>query len=345
MNSDDFRTIQSIGRSQLINELTEAASVHHEKVVKGIGDDTAVTEASNNQLSLLTSETFIEGVHFDLTYTPLHHLGYKIVSAAVSDIYAMNGAPETGLINLAVPNKLSVDMLKQIYKGIYAAGKDYELQITGGDLTASHATLAITVTAAGAVHKKRITYRSGAKEGDLICVSGDLGGATAGLRVLMREKQFWKEGKSNEQQSFQPDLDEYEYVVKRQLLPLARRDIVQQFREYEIIPHAMIDITQGLISELEQMSEASGCGAKIYQNSLPIALETRAVADEMKEDVDKYALYGGEDLELMFTIPEEAVNNLSDKFKDFNIIGKIVDSEQGVIMHTAEGDLVQFNKN
>jgi thiamine-monophosphate kinase len=257
----------------------------------------------------------------------------------------MNGVPETSLINLSVPNKLSVDMLQQIYKGIYAAGKDYDLQITGGDLTASYATLAITVTAAGTVHKNNIAYRSGAIQEDLICISGDLGSATAGLRILMREKQFWEEQENNEQQSFQPDLDEYEYVVKRQLLPLARRDVVQQLGEHEIIPHAMIDITQGLVSELKQMTKASGCGAQIYQSSLPIALETRAVADEMKEDVDKYALYGGEDLELMFTIPEEAVNNLSDEFKGFNVIGKIVGSEQGMTMHTAEGDLVQFNKN
>jgi thiamine-monophosphate kinase len=345
MNSNNFRTIQSIGRSELISELTEAASVHHEKVVKGVGDDTAVTEADKDHFSLLTSETFMEGVNFDLTYTPLHHLGYKVVSAAVSDIYAMNGAPETGLINLAVPNKLSVDMLKQIYKGIYAAGKDYGLQITGGDLTASHATLAITVTAVGVIDKSNIAYRSGAMEGDLICISGDLGGATAGLRILMREKQFWEEQKDSEQKPFQPDLDEYEYVVQRQLLPLARRDIIQQFSEHEIIPHAMIDITQGLVSELKKMTKASGCGAQIYQNSLPIALETRTVADEMKEDVDKYALYGGEDFELMFAVPEEEVNDLSDDIKDFSVIGEIVDSEQGVIMQTAEGDLVQFNKN
>ena len=345
MNKEDFRTIQSLGHTELIKELTKGSSVSHDHVVKGIGDDAAVSEhLSDDNFSLLTSETFTEGVDFDLTYTPLHHLGYKVMSAAVSDIYAMNGYPDTALINLAVPNKLSVNMLQQIYKGIYAAGGDYNVQIVGGDLTASHGTLGITVTITGYVEKNDIIYRSGAEEGDAICVSGDLGGATAGLRILMREKQFWQEEK-DQQQAFQPDLEEYEYVVKRQLLPSARKDIIDQIHQHDLLPHSMIDVTKGLISELKQLTEASNVGVQIYQASLPIALETRTVADEMSEEVDKYALYGGEDLELLFTVAEEQVEDFAEILTDFNVIGKVSEPDQGIVMQSAEGDLIRFEED
>lgn len=342
MDKSEFRSIQSIGRFELINELTEGSTVQHDNVIKGVGDDAAVLAKEGDECSLLTSETFMEGVDFDLTYMPLHHLGYKTLSSTVSDIYAMNGHPEVALVNLAVPNKLSVDMLKQIYKGIYTAGQDYNVQVVGGDLTAAHQTLSISISCTGVVSRDRITYRSDAKEGDAICLTGDVGGAIAGLRILMREKEFWQD---SEEESFQPELEGYEYVVKRQLLPSARRDLVDRFYEYEIKPHAMIDITQGLVSELKQLTEASGLGAQIYQAALPIALETRSVADEMKEDVDKYALYGGEDLELLFTLPENILNEFSEALEDITVIGKITGAGEGLRMQTAEGDMVQFEKN
>ncbi len=341
MKDSEFRTIQSIGRFELIKELTENTGGRCEEVVKGIGDDAAVIRADDGIYSLITSETYMEGVDFDLTYTPLHHFGYKILSATLSDIYAMNGIPSVALVNLAVPNKLSVDMLKEIYKGINAAGEDFGVQIVGGDLTASHYTLSLSVSCMGKVEESRITWRSGAKEGDAICLSGDLGGAIAGLRILMREKEFW-EGQEDQQQAFQPDLDGYEYVVKKQLLPTARKDIIEVFHENNITPGAMIDITQGLVSELKQITDSSGLGAHIYQAALPIAPYTREVADEMKEDVDKYALYGGEDLELMFTLPEEQLNAFSEVLTDVNVIGKIDVPDSGVKMQTGEGDLIEF---
>lgn len=342
MSDDSFRTIQSIGRTQLIDELMEHENFKHPSVEMGYGDDSAVIDTQEN-FKLLNSETFLEGINFDLTYFPLHHLGYKLATAAVSDIYAMNGKPEALLVDLAVPNKLSVDMLKEIYRGIGKASEDYEFQIVGGDLNASHKILSTSVTCYGSVDKDNIIYRRGAKPGDAICITGDLGGAIAGLRILMREKKFWED--QEEQTSFQPDLEDYEYVVRRQLVPVARQDFIDKIKELNIKPTSMIDITQGLASELQHLCEASHMGAYIYQAALPIALDTRTVADEMKEDVDKYALYGGEDYEIMFTIPEEDVEKLADDFSDFVVIGKITDKEEGIKMQQAEGGVVSFDES
>ncbi len=342
MANDSFRTIQSIGRSELIDELMEHSSFEHSSVLQGHGDDAAVLD-KDGAYELLSSETFMEGVDFDLTYVPLHHLGYKIGTAAVSDIYAMNGEPDVVLVNMAVPNKISVDMLKEIYRGIGAAGKDNEFQIVGGDLTASHQTLSVSISCYGHVDQKRITYRKGAHVGDAICVTGDLGGAIAGLRILMREKEYWQEQEN--QQAFQPDLEDYEYVVKRQLVPIARRDFVEKLVDMNIVPSAMMDVTQGLVSDLKHLANASGVGAYVYQAAFPIALDTRQVADEMKEDVDKYALYGGEDFELMFTLPEKKVEELSDEFEDFVVIGKVTEQEEGIRMQQAEGDVAVFDES
>ncbi len=340
MDEKSFRTIQSIGRTELIDELMEYSSVDHPSVIHGYGDDAAVLD-KEGPYELLSSESFMEGVDFDLTYVPLHHLGYKIGTAAVSDIYAMNGDPEAVLVNLAVPNKISVDMLKEIYRGIGTAGKDYNFQIVGGDLTASHQILSLDISCYGSVPKKKITYRKGADISDAICVTGDLGGAIAGLRILMREKQYWEE--EGEQQAFQPDLDDYKYVVERQLVPVARKDFVQKLADLNIVPTTMIDITQGLGSELQHLTQASNVGAYVYQAAFPIALDTRSVADEMKEDVDKYALYGGEDFELMFTIPEGEVEKLADEFGDFTVIGQITEQSEGIRMQQAEGDVTVLN--
>lgn len=339
MSDTDFRTIQSIGRDKLISELMEGAPQNAPHVIKGYGDDAAVVQSRDSILALYTSETLMEGVDFDLTYTPLHHLGYKALSAAVSDIYAMNGKPQTILVNLAVPNKLSVDMLKSIYQGIHAASGDYGVQVVGGDLTASHQTLSLSISCAGEVPENDIVYRGGAAVNDAVCVSGDLGSAIAGLRILMREKKFWQEsGKSH----FQPELDEYEYVVRRQLVPKARRDVIKQFQDLGIKPTAMIDISQGLASEIKHLARASEVGVQLYQAALPIALDTRRVADEMKEDADKYALYGGEDLELLFTLSEEALEQASDELDDIRVVGKVIAKNEGLKMQTAEGDLVKF---
>lgn len=341
MNEDSFRTIQSLGRKELINELMEESAVEKDNVVQGVGDDAAVISTGGDKLSLLSSESFMEGVDFDLTYTPLHHLGYKIATSAISDIYAMNGRPETLLVNMAVPNKLSVDMLKEVYRGIHTCGREHDFQVVGGDLTASHQILSVTATCQGSVDKDSVIYRRGAVEGDALCVTGDLGGAIAGLRILMREKKFWEE---HQQQQFQPDLEDYEYVVKRQLVPVARKDFIDKIAEIGIKPSSMIDVSQGLVSELSEITEGGESGAIIYQAAIPIALDTRTVADEMKEDADKYALYGGEDLEMLFTLKEEQVEKLADAFADFTLIGKITSEYEGPVMQTGEGELISFKE-
>jgi thiamine-monophosphate kinase len=344
MDNSEFRTIQSTGYNELISKLTEGQKVEHSSVMTAAGDDAAVIEEQDKSLFLISSEIFTEGVNFDLTYSPLQHLGYKIVSSAVSDIYAMNGIPQNGLLNIAIPNKISAGILKKLYRGIFEAGKIYDLQIVGGDLNASRATMNISITVTGKTNEKNITYRSVAREGDAICVTGDLGAATAGLRILMREKQIWKD-LDDKQSNFQPDLDDYEYVVKRQLLPSARNDIISSFHEHNIIPHAMIDITKGTINEFKELAIASGVGGRIYQSALPIAVETRAVADEMSEPVDQYACYGGEDLELLFTIAQTEIDTVTEKFDKFNVIGEILPSREGLSMKTNSGELIQLTEN
>ncbi len=341
MDKDNFRTIQSLGRKELINELMENSTVQKETVIKGVGDDAAVLGCREGTYSLLSSETFMEGVDFDLTYTPLNHLGYKVASSAISDIYAMNGKPDTLLVNMALPNKLSVDMVKEIYKGIYSCGAEHDFQVVGGDLTASHQILSISMTCRGMVEEEKIVYRRGAQEGDAVCVTGDLGGAIAGLRILLREKEYWQE---SQQQQFQPDLEDYEYVVQRQLVPFAQKKFIDTIAELEMLPSSMIDLTQGLVSELSNITDASDTGALIYQAALPIALETRQVADEMKEDVDKYALYGGEDLEMLFTLKKEQVEQLADTFSNFTVIGKITSEYDAPVMQTGEGELISFKE-
>lgn len=286
----EFKSIQSVGREGLIKQITAYDSHTNQSTIKGIGDDAAVLKTDGKTHSLITSDTFVEGVHFDITYTPLHHLGYKIVSTAISDIYAMNGNPTSVLINIAVPNRQSTQMIDDLYKGIYSAGFDYEVEVVGGDITANHSNMVITVTAYGEVDGKSVTYRSGAKQGDAICVTGDLGAAIAGLRILMREKKFWEQ---HGNEGAQPDLSEYEFVVKRQLVPAARKNLIEALKENGIVPSSMIDLTQGLVHEVSQIAAASDLGAYLYQAAIPVAVETRHVADEMEEDVDRYALFGG----------------------------------------------------
>ncbi len=338
--SEEFKSIQSVGRNGLLKAIDQFESFSNQETIKAIGDDAAVIREENGNLTLLSLDTFVEGVHFDITYTPFHHLGYKIISAAISDILAMNGKPTSVLVSMALPNRQSVQMVEDLYKGIYAAGHEYEVEVVGGDITANHSNIVITIATYGKAEAHEIAFRSGGKEGDALCVTGDLGGALAGLRVLMREKKFWKEHGDD---GIQPDLSEYEFVVKRQLVPKARVDLIQALKEEEIKPSAMIDLTQGLINEVSELAGASGTGAYLYQAALPIAIETRHVADEMEEDVDRYALFGGEDLELLFTLPEKEVERFAEHFNDLTVIGRLVPKNEGMKMQTAEGEIISFD--
>ena len=338
--SEEFKSIQSVGRNGLLRAIDQFEAFSNQQTVKGIGDDAAVIREESGVLTLLSLDTFVEGVHFDITYTPFHHLGYKIVSAAISDILAMNGNPTSILVSMALPNRQSVQMVEDLYKGIYAAGHEYEVEVIGGDITANHSNIVITIATYGKVESKKVVYRSGGRAGDALCVTGDLGGALAGLRVLMREKKFWEE---HEDDAIQPDLSEYEFVVKRQLVPKARVDLINALGEQKVIPSSMIDLTQGLINEVSELAGASNTGAYLYQAALPIAVETRHIADEMEEDVDRYALFGGEDLELLFTLPEKEVEQLMEHFNDLTVIGRLVPKSEGMNMQTAEGEIISFD--
>lgn len=340
MNKQDFQSVQEIGFSAFVEKLFRFTGAKRDEVSLGIGDDASVVDIKKGHSVCTSSEIFLEGVHFDLTYTPFHHLGYKIVTAAVSDIYAMNASPVQLHVDLAVPNKYSVQMLEDLYKGIDAACKDYNVQLAGGDTTASHQILAISVTATGIARKEDIVERAGASEDDIICVSGDLGAAIAGLRILLREKSAWKE---SGEKHFKPDLDEYEYVVQRQLVPKARPDLLEGFKKAEIVPSSMIDLTGGLVNDLQKIGKRSEKGIEIYSPAVPISFEVRNVADEMQEDVDKYAFYGGEDFEMVFTVREEQVEKLKAEFDDFSVIGKMVEKEKQFTINTGEDRTIKID--
>lgn len=337
----EFKTIKDIGFQAFVESIKKYKGVEQKSTIKGMGDDGAVIRQSGSELAtVLTSEIFLEGVHFDLTYHPFKHLGYKVVTAAVSDIYAMNGIPTQILVNIALPNAYSVQMMEQFFEGAESACQDYQIELAGGDTTASHQILALSITAMGKVNQKEITYRNKARHGDLICVTGDLGGAIAGLRILMREKKEWQR---NEGALFQPDLNDYEYVVTRQLVPAARRDLIEFFHKENYKPTSLIDVTQGLVPDLKSLAGASRLGAELFSPAVPIALETRTVADEMKEDVDKYAFYGGEDYEMLFTVNEKDVSNLEEKFTDFSVIGKMSNEYNTLRINTGENKTIEMD--
>ncbi len=340
MKDNTFQTIQEIGFTSLIEKIQNYTGKNRNEIIKGIGDDASVQSLDNNRSILSTSELFLEGVHFDLTYHPLHHLGYKIVTSAVSDIYAMNGKPVQLLTDIAIPNKYSVQMIEQFYKGVETACKDYNCQLSGGDTTASHQIFAISVTAIGESDTSELIYRNGAGKDDAICVTGDLGGALAGLRILMREKEYWK---SNKEQQFQPDLQGYEYVVKRQLVPAARADFIEILSKNDIKPTSLIDISQGLLADCKEIAVQSGWGVELFTPAVPISIDTRNVADEMKEDVDKYAFYGGEDFEMLFTLNKNNVEEFAKIFDDFTVIGRMTERKNEFQINTGEGESIQID--
>jgi thiamine-monophosphate kinase len=329
-----FTSIGDLGRDGLIRRLADVPTASN------LGDDAAVLPLDATRSILLTTETFVEGVDFDLTYTPFHHLGYKLVNACVSDILAMNGLPETILVNLAVPNRISMEMIDLLYQGISKANEELDLALVGGDVTASPGSLAITITAMGKAETASITYRKGARVGDALCVSGDLGASYAGLKILLREKRYWQDHGDD---SVQPILTDFEAVIRAQLVPQVPIELVKTMHKLGITPSSMIDISKHMLREMIQLGTSSDVGVYIYSAALPVSLDTRAVADEFEEDVDQYALQGGEDYQLLFTLKEADVNRLSKEYKDLTVIGKIVPRGEGIKMQSAEGDIVSFD--
>jgi len=328
-------SLADLGEFGLINHITKYFTIENTSTVTGIGDDAAVLDASKKQ-TLVTTDLLIEGVHFDLSYMPLKHLGYKAVMVNLSDVYAMNGAAEQITVSIAVSNRFPLEAIEELYSGIQLACETYKVDLVGGDTTSSTKGILISVTAIGKAEKEDIVLRSGAKETDLIVVSGDLGAAYLGLQVLEREKQVFNVDPNN-----QPDLDSYTYLIERQLKPEARRDVAGFLKELEIKPTAMIDISDGLSSEIMHICSQSKVGCKIYEEKLPLDPQVISACEEFNLDSTMVALSGGEDYELLFTVPIADFEAIKGN-PNFSIIGHITAENQGLNLVTRASQEIEL---
>ncbi|MGE5425292.1 MAG: thiamine-phosphate kinase [Syntrophothermus sp.] len=327
--------LSALGEFGLIDHLTKNFAVTGETTVKGVGDDAAVIDTKGDLL-LLSTDLLIEGVHFDLTYMPLRHLGYKAVVVNVSDIAAMNGIPRQITVSIAVSNRFPVEALDELYTGIKLACEKYKVDLVGGDTSSSTKGLMLSVTVTGTAKSGEITYRNGAKDGDLLCVTGDLGGAYAGLLLLEREKQVFRANPN-----MQPELDGYEYVLGRQLKPEARTDLRTLLSGAGVKPTAMIDISDGLASEVMHICKQSHKGCRIYEEKIPLSDETRKLAMEFKIAPSICALSGGEDYELLFTISQADYEKIRD-FPEISVVGHLTKNEEEKILITSDGKLLEL---
>lgn len=335
--SDRKRTeIAELGEFGLIDRLTRSATQVCGSTLKGVGDDAAVVAAGRDGATVLSTDTLLEGVDFDLTYFPLRHLGYKAVTVGVSDVLAMNAVPEQVMISLGVSAKMSVEALEDLYEGIGFACKELGIDLVGGDMRASVTGLVIGITAVGRARRKALAYRSGAQFNDLICITSNLGAAYMGLQLLEREKRVLADVKDPE-----PQFKGYEYLLQRYLKPRARKDIVDALAEEKIVPTSMIDLTDGLASEVLQICKASKCGARIYLDRIPIAKQTSALAEEMHADPVVAALNGGEDYELMFTVPL-AMQEQVMRMGMVDVIGHITCESTGAYLVTPDGNDIKL---
>ena len=331
-NKDNSSTrIEDLGEFGLIDHLTKGFEIKHQSTVKGIGDDAAVISALPDREMVITTDLLLEGVHFDLSYVPLKHLGYKAVVANVSDVYAMNGEPSQITVSVAVSNRFPVEALEELYAGIAAAAKVYNVDVVGGDTTSSTTGLLISITAVGSVVKGEAIYRSGAGENDLLVVTGDLGAAYMGLQILEREKEVFKVNPNS-----QPDLEPYSYLVERQLKPEARKDIAQLLRELDIKPTAMIDISDGLSSEVLHLCKNSKVGCNLFEDKIPLDPQVISTCEEFNIDSTTIALSGGEDYELLFTIKNADFPKIKAN-PHFTIIGHMTDKGEGAHLITRAG--------
>lgn len=317
--------LNKLGEFGLIEKLTANIQLRNDSTILGAGDDAAIIK-SDKSLQLVSTDMLVEGVHFDLLYTPLKHLGYKAAVVNFSDIYAMNGTPKQLTVSLAVSNRMSVEALEEIYEGIKLACELYQVDLVGGDTTSSLSGLVLSLCILGEADEEKVVRRDGAKENDLICVSGDLGAAYAGLQILEREKAVYQENKK-----VQPDLSGKDYVLERQLKPEARKEIVEFFAKEGIVPSSMIDISDGLSSELIHLAKASNVGVQIYEEKIPIDPTTVSTMEEFKIDATLAALNGGEDYELLFTLPldyHEQIKNTP----GISIVGHVTEKAAGNFM-------------
>lgn len=327
--------ISTLGEFGLIRHLTDSLELKNESSLQGVGDDAAVLDYKDKQV-LVTTDLLLEGIHFDLTYVPLKHLGYKSAVVNFSDIYAMNGAPKQLTVSLGISKRFAVEDMDEFYSGLKLACEIYGVDIVGGDTSASLTGLTISITCIGEGEKGRIIRRSGAKETDLICVSGDLGAAYMGLQLLEREKRVFKGEKD-----FTPDFTGKEYLLERQLKPEARKDIVASLRDAGILPTAMMDISDGLSSELLHISKESNVGCRIYEDRLPIDYQTAVMAEQFNMNLITAALNGGEDYELLFTVPLTDHDKVS-QLKGIKVIGHITKPSLGNYLVGRDGGEVEL---
>ena len=329
-------SISEIGEFGLIQRLTKEVQSTNVQTIKGIGDDAAVLAYSGEQI-VVTNDLLVEGIHFNLAYMPLIHLGYKAAVVNFSDVLAMNAFPKQLLVSFAVSNRFGVEALEELYQGIKIACKEYDVDLVGGDTCSSQKGMFLSITAIGSALKEEIVYRSGAKENDILCVSGNLGGAYMGLQLLERENRIFLEDPL-----IQPNLEGYDYILERQLRPMARIDIIKFFREEEIIPTSMIDISDGLSSELIHLCTNSGTGCKLFTDKIPIASETSQMAAEFAIEPMVCALNGGEDYELLFSVTQSDFKRL-EKNKNITPIGHFTTKKDGVKLILGNGQSVDLS--
>lgn len=332
-SSQSKRTdVNTLGEFGLIEHLTQRFPLLNSSSALGVGDDAAVIDNKNFQ-TLVSTDMLVEGIHFDLMYSPLKHLGYKSVVVNLSDIYAMNGQPKQITVSVALSNRFSVEALDEFYDGVYAACEYYGVDLIGGDTTSSNKGLVISVTAIGQGEKDKIALRSGAKKGDLICITGNVGAAYLGLQILEREKQIYLANPG-----VQPELNDQTYCIGRQLKPEARKDIIDLFSKTQLVPTAMIDVSDGVASELFHICKASNVGAILEESGVPIHPDAQLLALDFKLDPITCALSGGEDYELLFTIDPADIEKVK-YLPDIYIAGEIVDASEGLKLHTKGGNI------
>lgn len=329
--NEERTEISSLGEFGLIELLTKNIEIRQASTILGVGDDAAVIDHFGRQ-SVITTDLLVEGIHFDLAYTPLKHLGYKSVVVNLSDIYAMNATPTQITVSIAFSNRFSVEALSEFYDGVYAACEKYGVDLIGGDTSSSHKGFMISVTAIGEVAPDQFVKRSTAQKGDLLCVSGDLGAAFLGLTLLEREKQIYMENPK-----LQPDLENQTYIIGRQLKPEARRDIITYLQEQGIQPTAMMDISDGLSSEILHICKQSNLGCVLYEEKIPIANESKEMALKFGLDPTACALSGGEDYELLFTMKQEDYDKIV-LSEQISVIGYMTEISEGVHIHTKGGN-------
>jgi len=327
--------ISELGEFGLIERLTNKIKLRHSSTLKGIGDDAAVLDFKDKRV-VVTTDLLTEGIHFNLMYTPIKHLGYKSIVVNLSDLAAMNATPKQVTVSLAISSKFSVETLEELYEGIYLACEKYNIDLIGGDTTSSLTGLTISVTAIGEGEDDKLVYRSGAKINDLICITGDLGGAYMGLQLLERENEVFKVNSKA-----QPQFEGKDYILGRQLKPEARVDMIKIFEELKIQPSAMIDISDGLSSEVMHICKQSGVGAKVYEEKIPMDEQTKNMALEFNINPLVAALNGGEDYELLFTLPVTDFDKVKNH-PDITVIGHIADASEGIVLVTGGGSEIEL---